>query len=104
MRTSPTAFSSTSGVFPIRWRTLAATRVSATGHCRQQDHRRAGLHFGVEPVERADVLTPDVDVCEGQLLLQCREPAHQIVEQVTYGVALCHELALAADLLAQRRG
>src|SRR5919197_1984209 len=98
MHTSPTGSSSTSGVFPIRPRTFAAA-LTATGHCRQQDHRRARPNFRLEPVERAHVLALDVDVRERKLLLECREPAHQIVEQVAHRLALRAETALTAGLL-----
>src|SRR6476659_5686408 len=66
--------------------------LDTAGHRRQRDHGRARLHFSVEPVECAHVLALDVDVRERQLLLERREPAHEVVEQVADGVALGREL------------
>ena len=55
--------SSTSGVLPTR---SSRTRrgLSATRHGGQQDHRRAVVDLGLEPVLRAHVLALDVDVHE----------------------------------------
>src|SRR5687768_13387746 len=61
--------SSTSGVFPTRSRRLGAIVLAATGHRRQQDDR-GPVDTGLEPVERADVLAPEVHVHE-----RCERPA-----------------------------
>src|SRR5689334_4263674 len=55
--------SSTSGVLPTSSRReRAVPALAATGHRREQDHRAPVLDRRVEPVERADVLSLDVDV------------------------------------------
>src|SRR5919198_1016478 len=107
-RTSPSGRSSTSGVFPISSRRLAAV-LSSTGHRGEQDDRGAGADLGVEPVARAHVLALDVDVHEGrevvvldQLRPERGEAADQVVEQLADGVAVRLDLPLAADLLAER--
>src|SRR6476620_8917931 len=104
MRTLPSGRSSTRGVLPTSSRRFGATRVSATGHRRQQDHRRSRSDLGVDPVARAYVLALDVDVHErGQapVLHELRaerwKAARQVVEQLTHGLAFRGDLALAAD-------
>src|SRR5919201_2207352 len=61
--------SSTSGVPPMRSRTLGAVALAATGHRRQQDHRVARRDGGVVTVLGPDVLAADVDVRELELAL-----------------------------------
>ena len=85
-------------------------RALATGHRRQENHRRAGRHFGLEPVERAHVLALDVDVDErrdvtilDELRAQSRKTSQQVLEQITNVVALGCDLALAVRVDAERR-
>src|SRR6266566_6296030 len=102
--------SSTRGVLPTSERRLSATTAldTAAGHGGEQDHGRAPLDGGVEPVQHAHVLTLDVDVDErGELLVldelraQAREPRDQVVEQLAHGVAGRGNLTLAAGLGAK---
>src|SRR5205807_5255600 len=86
-----------------------ALSAAATRHGRQKDDGRAGAYFGVEPVQRANVLALHVDVHERrelaalhELAAQRGEAAHEVVEQLAHGVALRRERARTVDLLAQR--
>src|SRR5919204_5962106 len=110
MRTSSTGLSSTSGVLPTSSRRLPATRVSATGHRRQENHGRPGTDFSLEAFERTHVLAFHVHVDErrellvlDELLSQGGEPAHQVVEEVANRLAFRGDLACASCLLTQRR-
>src|SRR5213082_1275499 len=104
--------SSTSGVDPTRSRRLGTTiwLRTAAGHGGQQDHGRAVLHLGLEPVQRAYVLALDVDVHErGDLVVvhelraQAGKAADEIVQQLAHGAAGGVHLALAIGLGAKRR-
>src|SRR5919204_4661207 len=61
--------SSTSGVEPTRSSSDGASALDPTGHCRQEDDRRALRDRRVEAVERAPVLLADVHVDEGRELV-----------------------------------
>src|SRR5581483_3858072 len=88
--------SSTSGVSPIRSRTLGASLL-ATRHRGEQDHRRALADGRLELVERADVLAVDVDVRVLELPLEAGEAGGEVVEELADGRAAGGHLALAAD-------
>ena len=83
----------------------------AAGHRRQQDHGRAVVNLGLEPVEGAHVLALDVDVDEGRelasvehLAAQAGEALAEVVQQVADRVAGRLDLARAAGRGAQRGG
>src|SRR5947199_5730885 len=91
-------------------RRLPATRVLATRHRRQEDHRRARAYLGVESFARSNILAFDVDVDEPRditvfddLFAQRRESRHQVVEQVAHRRAFGFDLSRAADFRTQRR-
>src|SRR5438067_221956 len=101
--------SSTSGVLPTSSRREPAVwGLEPTGHRGEQDDRGTVVDRRVEPVERPNVLSLDVDVHErrdvvvlDELRPQPREAGHEIVEQLAHGVAVGGHLARAADLTAQ---
>src|SRR5438445_9307346 len=103
--------SSTSGVLPTSSRREPAVRtLEPTGHGGEKDHGRAGGDFRVQPVERPDVLTLDVDVHKGryvavldELRPQPGEARHEVGEQLAHGVALGAHLARTADVAAEHR-
>src|SRR2546423_13623053 len=104
--------SSTSGVLPTSSsREPAVRRLEPTGHGGEEDDRGAVLDGRLEPVERPDVLSLDVDVHErrdvvvlDELRPQRREAGHEVEEELAHGVALGGNLTDAADLAAQHRG
>src|SRR3954452_18253994 len=103
---------STSGVLPIRSRTLPyCTRDLAAGDGGQDRDLVAVGDLGVELVGGPDVLVVDVDVQElvqravgvAHLLGQPRELEHEVVEDLTDGAAVGLDRRLAPGVLAHHR-
>src|SRR5262245_33346235 len=101
--------SSTSGVEPIRSRSEPACALVSTGHRRQEDDRLAVVHGRLEAFERPDVLAAEIDVderCElavrEKLRRERRIAVDEVVDDLAHRVPARLELALTADLGAQR--
>src|SRR6266516_2129425 len=84
--------------------------LAPTGRGGEEDHGRSLPDGRVEPVERPDVLSLDVDVDERrdlvvlhELVPEHREARQQVVEQLADVAALGGNLAHAADVAAQHR-
>src|SRR5439155_23313979 len=99
-----------SGVLPTR-SSSEGWSLAATGHGRKEDHRLTLAHRRVETFEGAHVLALDVDVHERgdlavleELLPEAREARRQVLEHGPHGLADRRNLALAADLRAERGG
>src|SRR6185295_3720494 len=104
-RTSPSGFSSTSGVLPTRSSSDAAT-CGLTGtarHRRQEDHGVAVRNLRLVAVARANVLSADVDVRVLELAVQRREAGGEVVEELAHVLAVGDHLALAVRVDAERR-
>src|SRR3954452_12372707 len=103
---------STSGVLPIRSRTLPYCTSSLPAGDGGEDRDLVAVgDLGVELVEVAHVLVVDVDVHElvqrpvgvAHLLGQPRELQHQVVEHLADGGAVRLHRGLAAGILAHHR-